>query len=272
MFRNEAEYVKPGMKVKITLPQQKREFSATVSKVLPQFDAASRTLKIRLELDNPGYVLRPDMFVDVEFPITLPPAIVAPSDAVLDSGLKKTVFVDRGNGFFEPRLVETGWRFGDRVEIIKGLMEGEQIVISGNFLIDSESRMKIAAAGMYGRAGQGTKDPVCGMEIDPRNSKGAGLFLEHDGKSYYFCMAECKQEFAKNPQRYVEKKNGDQGSRETGQRTNHEKHTTVDKKRTLPEKASAQGHLMEPPEKPAAKELMSMPESAGTPPSENAPQ
>ena len=141
-----------------------------VSKVLPQFDPVSRTLKVRLELDNPGYVLRPDMFVDVEFPVTLPPALTVPSDAVLDSGLKKTVFVDRGNGFFEPRQVETGWRFGDRVEITKGLMAGEQIVISGNFLIDSESRMKMAAAGMYGKtAGQAGQGP--GVRYGGRSEK-----------------------------------------------------------------------------------------------------
>ena len=107
---------------------------------LPQFDATSRTLKVRLEVDNAGYTLRPDMFVDVEFPVTRPAALTVPADAVLDSGLKKTVFVDRGNGFFEPRQVETGWRVGGMVEITKGLMQGERIVVSGNFLIDSESQ------------------------------------------------------------------------------------------------------------------------------------
>jgi membrane fusion protein, copper/silver efflux system len=108
---------------------------------------------VRLELDNPGYALRPDMFVDVEFPVTLPAALAVPADAVLDSGRKKTVFVDRGNGFFEPRQVETGWRIGDRIEITKGLMAGERIVVSGTFLIDSESRMKAAAAGMQNKPG-----------------------------------------------------------------------------------------------------------------------
>jgi len=218
LFGNEAEFFKPGMKVKVTLPNQKKTFYATVSTVLPQFDAASRTLKVRLELDNPGYILRPDMFVDVEFPVTLPPALTVPSDAVLDSGLKKTVFVDHGNGFFEPRQVETGWRFGDRVEITKGLMPREQIVVSGNFLIDSESRMKMAAARMQGatkQPGQRVKDPVCGMEVDPKSSKGAGLFTEHDGKSYYFCMPECKQEFVKNPSRYGEKRSKNEKSGKT---------------------------------------------------------
>src|ERR1035438_3561759 len=84
------------------------------------------------------------MFVDVDFSVALPKAVTIPADAVLDSGLRKTVFVDRGNGYFEPRAVETGWRSGDRVEIVHGLEVGERIVVSGNFLIDSESRMQTA--------------------------------------------------------------------------------------------------------------------------------
>jgi multidrug efflux pump subunit AcrA (membrane-fusion protein) len=82
------------------------------------------------------------MFVDVEFPVAVPPALVVPADAIVDSGLRKTVFVDHGNGSFEPRLVETGSRMGDDVEVTKGLAAGERIVISGTFFIDSESRMK----------------------------------------------------------------------------------------------------------------------------------
>jgi Cu(I)/Ag(I) efflux system membrane fusion protein len=218
LFRNEADYVKPGMKVKVTLPNQKNVFSATASKILPQFDSVSRTLKVRLELDNPGYILRPDMFVDVEFPVTLPPTLTVPSDAVLDSGIRKTVFVDRGNGFFEPRQVEIGQSLGDRVEITKGLMAGEQIVVSGNFLIDSESRMKMAAARMQGttkKSGERVKDPVCGMEVDQKYSKGAGLFIEHSGQVYYFCMPECKQEFVKNPSRYAEERSQNEKSGKT---------------------------------------------------------
>src|SRR5471030_1969096 len=67
-------------------------------------------------------------------------------DAVLDSGLKKTVFVDCGDGYFEPRQVETGWRFDDRVQIVRGLEAGERIVTSANFFLDSETRMQQAAA------------------------------------------------------------------------------------------------------------------------------
>jgi hypothetical protein len=81
-----------------------------------------------------------------------------PTEAVLDSGLRKTVFVDHGNGLFEPRQVETGWRTGDRVEIVKGLMAGERVVVDGNFFIDAESRLKTAAAGARGAT---ITDQVC---------------------------------------------------------------------------------------------------------------
>ncbi|MEN6622320.1 MAG: efflux RND transporter periplasmic adaptor subunit, partial [Smithella sp.] len=151
-FKNEAEYIKPGMKARITVPHQKREFYAVVSNIIPQFDVNSRTLKVRLEMDNPGYLLKPGMFVDVEFPLQMPEAITVPADAVVDSGLRKTVFIDLGNGFFELRQVETGWHSNGQIEITQGLMEGERIVVSGTFLIDSESRMKAAAASMQTKA------------------------------------------------------------------------------------------------------------------------
>jgi RND family efflux transporter MFP subunit len=202
LFRNETEYVRPGMKVRVTLPETRKSLNAVVSTVLPQFDATSRTLKVRLELDNPGYTLRPDMFVDVEFPVTLPSALTIPADAVLDSGLRKTVFVDQGNGFFEPREVETGWQLGNRVEIVKGLKPGEKIVISGNFLIDSESRLELAASGMYGTL---SKDPVCGVDVSINKAQKTGRKSTYQGKTYYFSSDECKEKFDKNPGSYVKK-------------------------------------------------------------------
>jgi RND family efflux transporter MFP subunit len=201
-FENEAQYFRPGVSARIVLPYQNRTVPAKVSDALPQFDPATRTLKVRLEADNPQFLLRPDMFVDVELPVRLPPAIMVPVDAVLDSGLKKTVFVDRGNGYFEPRAVETGWRSDDRVEIIKGLVPGERIVISGNFLIDSESRMKLAAAGLSGTL---SKDPVCGMNLAESQAEAAGRMTEYGGKTYFFCSQHCKQQFDKNPGGYVGK-------------------------------------------------------------------
>ena len=146
IYDSEANYIQPGMQARVSLPKQSEHFTATVSEVLPRFDAVSRSLKVRLEMDNPEYLFRPDMFVDVEFLIPLPESITVPSGAVIDSGKRKTVYVVMGEGVFEPRAVVTGWQTSDRVEIVEGLQPGEKIVVSGNFLIDSESRMKLAAA------------------------------------------------------------------------------------------------------------------------------
>ncbi len=200
VFENEDKYLKPGGKAKVSLPRQEMTFNAVVSNALPLFDTTTRTLKVRLEADNPGYVLRPDMFVDVELPVKLPPAITIPVDAILDSGFKKTVFVDRGNGIFEPREVETGWRMGNQVEIVRGLEVGDRIVTSGTFLIDSESKLELAAQGMYTTI---SKDPVCGIDVAMRKAEKAGLKTSHGGKTYYFHAEECKQKFEKEPGKYV---------------------------------------------------------------------
>jgi len=92
--------------------------------------------------------LRPDMFLDVDFQVALPKGIAVPADAVIDSGLHKTVYVETADGSFTPRLVETGWRMGDKVQITRGLKPGERIVVEGNFLLDSESRMKLGSASL----------------------------------------------------------------------------------------------------------------------------
>jgi RND family efflux transporter MFP subunit len=119
-----------------------KAFSARVSFIQPQVDPATRTLKVRLEAANAGFQLKPDMFVDVQFQVASQRKLTVPGEAVLDSGARKTVFVDKGNGYLEPREVETGERSGDRIEILKGLQAGERIATSGNFLIDSESQLR----------------------------------------------------------------------------------------------------------------------------------
>jgi Cu(I)/Ag(I) efflux system membrane fusion protein len=142
VYRDQLPFVRRGTSARITTTEERRAVSATVSPSEPLFDEATQTLKVRLEAANPRGALRPGMFVDVEFPVHLPATLVVPADAIVDSGLRKTVFVDCGNGHFEPRLVETGSRIGDDVEVTKGLEPGERIVVSGTFFVDSESRMK----------------------------------------------------------------------------------------------------------------------------------
>jgi YHS domain-containing protein len=192
VFESEASHVAPGHKAIIHLPRQGRRFDALVADAPPVFDPTSRSFKVRLEVDNPDLALRPNMFVDVELQLQFDPAVTVPVDALLDTGQTRTVFVEAGSGYFEPRTVETGRRLGGQVEIVRGVMPGERIVVSSNFLVDSESRMKRAAAGLHEAP---ARDPVCGMPVNPGHASPAGLVTEHGGKTHFFCAPQCKQAF-----------------------------------------------------------------------------
>jgi membrane fusion protein, copper/silver efflux system len=142
VYGHQLPLIRGGASARITTAQESHALSATVSPSGPIFDETTQTLKVRLEAANPRFALKPGMFVDVEFPVDASTALVVPADAIVDSGLRKTVFVECGEGSFEPRLIETGSRIGDDIEVKKGLTAGERIVISGTFFVDSESRMK----------------------------------------------------------------------------------------------------------------------------------
>ncbi len=145
VFGKDAERFRPGVTAKVTLPDTGQSFQARVSDVLPEVDSTTRALKVRLVASNPGFKLRPEMFVNVEMPVSIPPGLSVPADAIVDTGLAKQVFVQTAPGHFEKREVEIGWRVDDRVQIVKGLREGEMVVSAGTFLVDSESRLQAAA-------------------------------------------------------------------------------------------------------------------------------
>jgi RND family efflux transporter MFP subunit len=208
--------VRPGTRVKVRVPELGKTIMATVGSSTPLFDDAARTLKLRLEADNPGLLLRPDMFVDVEFEAKIPSGISIPSDAVLDSGMRKIVYVEKNDGVFEPRPVEISGTFGDRVMIARGLDEGERIVVSGNFLLDSESRMRLTGSQVpesepEGKAGahltakgaahaDSVHDPVCGMTLKTNEVK----FTEsYRGKTFHFCSDSCRKKFLADPGKYA---------------------------------------------------------------------
>jgi Cu(I)/Ag(I) efflux system membrane fusion protein len=198
VFESEARYLRPGMEAVVQIPGEGKSLRARIANVLPRFDPASRLFKVRLEATNPGYELRPDMFVDVEIGMRLPPAMMVPAEAVIDTGMQKRVYVEIGAGTFASRPVETGLHSGDLVEIVSGLKENDRIVLEGNFLIDSESRMKTAAEN--GRKPE-ANDPVCGMRVDPAVPATRGE--EFHGKTYYFCSGHCKDLFEASPERYA---------------------------------------------------------------------
>jgi Cu(I)/Ag(I) efflux system membrane fusion protein len=142
---SDAHNFRPGTEAVVTINHGK-QLRARVTDALPQFNPATQTMRLRLEAANPGFALRPGMIVDVELPQSLPSGLTVPAQALIESGNASRVFVDRGNGYFEPRDVKTGWRLGDRVEIVSGLSKGDRVVASGAFLVDSEARLKSIAA------------------------------------------------------------------------------------------------------------------------------
>ena len=138
VFEYEASNIRVGETARVSLQALPgREFSAHVDYLQPQVHPMTRTLKVRLDMANAGVMFKPDMYADVEFRLNLQSKLTVPAEAVLDAGERKTVFIDRGNGYFEPRQVETGERDGGRIQILSGLKGGERVVTSGNFLIDS---------------------------------------------------------------------------------------------------------------------------------------
>jgi membrane fusion protein, copper/silver efflux system len=212
LFENETEDIRPGMTVSVKLASPPRTLIAQLSELVPQFDGVSRTIKLRLEVENQDLALKPDMFVEVEVPVSLPEGIVVPREAVLDSGQRQTVYVHQGDGFFEPRVVTTGRHLGDEIEIRQGLEAGEEIVLSGNFLLDSESRMKLAAGGAaVASAGAGaerepaTRDPVCGMSITAPADQATRPHSDYHSRMYYFCAEGCKRKFDENPAAFAAK-------------------------------------------------------------------
>lgn len=116
--------------------------------IYPYLDPQTRTAKVRFEFANPKGRLKPEMFGNVEIQADLGVRLAVPEGAVIDTGVRKVVIVDRGTGYFEPREVRLGAKAADFFEIIDGLEEGERVVTSANFLIDSESKLKEAVGGM----------------------------------------------------------------------------------------------------------------------------
>ncbi len=125
-----------------------REFSGKVQVIYPEINKETRTARIRVELSNPDLVLLHDMYVDAQIDTgSGEPVLSVPDSAVMDTGSSQAVFVDKGEGRFQPREVKLGHRGSGYVEIRQGLAEGEPVVVSANFLIDAESNLKAALKG-----------------------------------------------------------------------------------------------------------------------------
>ena len=128
-------------------------FTGRVSWISPVLDEKTRTAKLRLEVANHDFLLKPEMYANVEIDVDAGKRLAIPDEAVLDSGLRKVVFLDKGEGRFEPRELKLGGKFDSYYEVLAGLSPGERILASASFLLDSESRLKEAMGAMAGMAG-----------------------------------------------------------------------------------------------------------------------
>lgn len=156
VFEQDLGAVKAGAKASVTVDAYpEKTFTGTIAYVYPTLTAETRTVPVRIELPNPGILLKLGMFARIEVRTAAKAAaLTVPSSAIIDSGTRRIVFVQAGAGRFEPREIKTGLRAGDRVEVLDGVREGEPVVVAANFLIDAESNLK-AAIGGFGDAGHG---------------------------------------------------------------------------------------------------------------------
>lgn len=135
--------LKPGDRAQVDVDAYPgRKFSGHIDQILPEVDAATRTVRVRLVMSNPGTVLKPGMYVGVTISAPLGRQLVVPASGVLQAGTRQIAFIDRGRGVLEPREIQTGPRLDDSIVVLKGLKEGDRIVSSANFLVDSEANLR----------------------------------------------------------------------------------------------------------------------------------
>jgi Cu(I)/Ag(I) efflux system membrane fusion protein len=152
VFEQDLGSVRPGEDAKITVTAYPdRTFSGKVAFIYPTIAKETRTAKVRVELANPDLALKTDMYATAEIVAPAGPSVVTvPDSAVLDSGARQVVLVERGEGQFEPRPVKVGQRGGGYAEIREGVSAGEKVVVGANFLIDAESNLRSALQAFSG--------------------------------------------------------------------------------------------------------------------------
>jgi membrane fusion protein, copper/silver efflux system len=158
IYESEVASVKLGQPISISFAAYPGEtFRGNMAYIYPSLNAEARTVRVRFELPNPGLKLKPGMYGNVTLQTDAAKALVVPKEAVLETGLRQLVFMDRGQGKYEQTLVKLGRRNQDHVEVMEGLKEGDRIVTSANFLLDAESKLTSSSSmqSMMGRIGMG---------------------------------------------------------------------------------------------------------------------
>ena len=142
-YENELAMLKVGQKIDITAKSYPGEkFEGTISLINPFLEEAKRTAKVRIDIPNPDFKLRPAMYVNAELAMDMGEGLTIPVSAVMPTGTRSVAFINKGEGKLEPRIVQLGSKYAESYEVQNGLHEGEQVVASANFLIDAESKVQ----------------------------------------------------------------------------------------------------------------------------------
>jgi Cu(I)/Ag(I) efflux system membrane fusion protein len=142
-YESELSMLKTGQSVTVTTSSYPNEhFEGEIAVINPFLEQAKRTAKVRIDIPNPDFKLRPGMYANVELGMDMGEGLTVPASAVMPTGSREIAFVDKGGGKLEPRVVELGEQIGDHYEVKSGLAEGERVVASANFLIDAESKVQ----------------------------------------------------------------------------------------------------------------------------------
>ena len=158
IYESEVASVKLDQPISVSFAAYPGEtFRGNMAYIYPSLNTEARTVRVRFELPNPGLKLKPGMYGNVTLQTDAAKALVVPKEAVLETGLRQLVFMDRGQGRYEQTLVKLGRRNQDNVEVMEGLKEGDRIVTSANFLLDAESKLTSSSSmqSMMGRIGMG---------------------------------------------------------------------------------------------------------------------
>jgi RND family efflux transporter MFP subunit len=149
VYESDLRSIRLGMPATVTLPYEPgREWRGQVANIAPTLDGATRTVKVRIDVANQGGALKPDMFGDVVLRVEEGSGLVVPDSAVIDTGDRRLVFLDRPDGTIEPRAIEVGAKLADGYQVLRGLAKGDRVITSANFLLDSESSLKAALSAL----------------------------------------------------------------------------------------------------------------------------
>ncbi|MDD4943907.1 MAG: efflux RND transporter periplasmic adaptor subunit, partial [Rhodoferax sp.] len=184
VFEQDLAAVKNGAKAQVSInAYPDKTFNGVVTYVYPTLKAETRTVPVRVELANPGLLIKPGMFAQVELQVAArAPGVTVPLSALIDSGTRQLVLVQVKEGRFEPREVKTGARSDSHIEVLSGVTEGEQVVVSANFLIDAESNLKAAVGGFAAPALPAVSaSGAAGGTAAPDAKPGAAAAIGHHG-------------------------------------------------------------------------------------------